>query len=223
MFQLKSVSEMRNEELMSFKLKWSFHIIRIKLKYDSHSYFSGQKKSRLSHRLDSRDHLYSFKLLDLKDESNQPRYDSTDRVINISKWGETQVIWARWGEKCGQFITRRAGGARCNVLCFTAGCLLSILQPPLFDLSRWEAPAPAHTRHQEMVTPSDMRHVTHTWDTGRGSTQQISPVTGTQIMNWSHKLSRDKVLRAWHVMCDVVTALVTQLWRKQDRCYHLIC
>ena len=54
MFQLKPVSEMRNEELMSFKLKWSFHIIRIKLKHDSHSYFSVWKKSRLSHRLDSR-------------------------------------------------------------------------------------------------------------------------------------------------------------------------
>ena len=135
MFQLKSVSEMRNEELMSFKLKWSFHIIRIKLKYDSHSYFSGQKKSRLSHHLDSQDHLYSFKLLDVKYESNQPRYDSTDRVINISKWGETQVICARWGEQCGQFITRRAEvrGVMCYVLqlgvCLVFRSLLCLISP----------------------------------------------------------------------------------------------
>ena len=171
MFQLKSVSEMRNEELMSFKLKWSFHIIRIKLKYDSHSYFSGQKKSRLSHHLDSRDHLYSFKLLDVKHESNQPRYDSTDRVINISQWGETQAICARWGEECGQFITRRAEvqGVMCYVLQLGV-CLVFLLclispaeqhQPP---------PTPSTRRGSHVVTPGtwEMSPTHETW--GEGST-----------------------------------------------------
>ena len=183
MFQLKSVSEMRNEELMSFKLKWSFHIIRIKLKYDSHSYFSGQKKSRLSHRPDSQDHLDRFKLLDVKHESNQPGCDRTDRVINISKWGETHVIWdlMRWAVRTVYHARREleVQGVMCYVLPVPV-CLLSIPQPPLFDLSRCAAPAPAH-RDGHLVTPC------HTWDTGhgaRGHTGDFSSHKNTNSNEW---------------------------------------
>ena len=223
MFQLKSVSEMRNEELMSFKLKWSFHIIRIKLKYDSHSHFSGQKKSRLSHRPDSQDHLDRFKLLDVKHESNQPGCDRTDRVINISKWGDTHVIWdlMRWAVRTVYHARRELGvqGVMCYVLPGPV-CLLSIPQPPLFDLSRCAAPAPAHRDGHWS------HHVTHeTRGTGRGVTPGISPVTRIQIvMNGSQVVacSRDGVLRAWQIICDVVTALATRVWRKQDRSDQLI-
>ena len=223
MFQLKSVSEMRNEELMSFKLKWSFHIIRIKLKYDSHSHFSGQKKSRLSHRPDSQDHLDRFKLLDVKHESNQPGCDRTDRVINISKWGETHVIWdlMRWAVRTVYHARRELAvqGVMCYVLPGPV-CLLSIPQPPLFDLSRCAAPAPAHRDGHWS------HHVTHeTRGTGRGVTRGISPVTRIQIvMNGSQVVScsRDGVLRAWQIICDVVTALATRVWRKQDRSDQLI-
>ena len=201
MFQLKSVSEMRNEELMSFKLKWSFHIIRIKLKYDSHSYFSGQKKSRLSHRLDSRDHLYSFELLNVKHESNQQTWmwqNWQSHQYRQVRWNPCDLNLMRWRER-PVYHSGRRGGARCNVLCFTARGVCLVFRSHLCLISPAVQHQPPPTCDGHTTCHPHMRH--GAW--GEGSTCGISPVTRIQIYNqWMVvtrvvTCSRDGVLRAW--------------------------
>ena len=156
-------------------------------------------------------------------QTSKPGCDRTDRVINIGKWGETHVIWTWWGEESGQFITRR-GGARCNVLCFTAQGVCLVFRSHLCLISPAVQHQPPPTCDGHTTCHPHMRH--GAW--GEGSTCGISPVTRitNTINEWLSRVvtcSRDGVLRAWHIICDVVSELVTQVWRKQDRSDHLIC
>lgn len=103
----------------------------------------------------------------------------------------SEVKPRRWGEECGQFITRRAEvqGVMCYVLQLGV-CLVFLLclispaeqhQPP---------PTPSTRRWSHVVTLWDMRHVTHTWDTGRGVNMEISSHKNTnselitQVVAW---------------------------------------
>ena len=221
MFQLKSVSEMRNEELMSFKLKWSFHIIRIKLKYDSHSYFSGQKKSRLSHRLDSRDHLYSFELLNVKHESNQKTWmwqNWQSHQYRQVRWNPCDLNLMRWRER-PVYHSGRRGGARCNVLCFTARGVCLVFRSHLCLISPAVQHQPPPTWDGHTTCHPHMRH--GAW--GEGSTCGISPVTRIQIesMNGcSRELSRALVSALTRV---VTNCRVTGCWERDSVTYNLWC
>ena len=107
---------------------------------------------------------------------------------------------------------------------YSAGCLLSIPEPPLFDLSRCAAPAPAHMRWSHHMSPTHetrgMGRGVNRWDFSSHKNNNY------RINEWLSRVvacSRDGVLRAWHIICDVVSELVTRVWRKQDRSDHLIC
>ena len=89
------------------------------------------------------------------------------------------------------YHARAGGGEVQGVMCYVLprpACLLSIPQPPLFDLSRCAAPAPAHWRwsHHVMSPTHETRAM------GRGvNTWDFSSHKNTNSNEWlDNKLSR---------------------------------
>ena len=154
--------------------------------------------------------------------------DVTELTESSISASEVKPMWSEPDEvkrAASLSLGKASIGARCNVLCFTARGVCLVFRSHLCLIS------PA-VKHQPPPTCDGHTtcHPHMAW--GEGSTCGISPVTRIQIKNqWMvvhescHVLAWRGVesVTAWHIICDVVSALVTRVWRKQDRSDHLIC